>query len=101
LKMPGWPTRARASLSASTQNPAVSVFDSRQDTALKRGFTAVLKEEACFDFVDWHHCIRAEGTTWPKPRALIEPDGFLLMDSGHRRTGCTSFVLYPSQQSLG
>src|SRR5205085_982985 len=30
--MPGLPNRARASLSASTQNPAVSVFDSRQDS---------------------------------------------------------------------
>src|SRR5947209_20070907 len=29
--MPGLPNRARASLSASTQNPVVSVFDSRQD----------------------------------------------------------------------
>jgi hypothetical protein len=32
LKMSGLPNRARASLSASTQNPAVSVFDSRQDS---------------------------------------------------------------------
>src|SRR5207253_4891992 len=30
--MPGLPNRASASLSASTQNPAVSVFDSRQDS---------------------------------------------------------------------
>src|SRR5580704_8567388 len=30
--MPGLPNRARASLSASTQNPAVSVFDSRHDS---------------------------------------------------------------------
>ena len=30
--MPGLPNRTRASLSASTQNPAVSVFDSRQDS---------------------------------------------------------------------
>src|SRR5712675_3530512 len=30
--MPGLPNRARASLSASTQNPAVSVFDSRQNS---------------------------------------------------------------------
>src|SRR4030081_3412591 len=30
--MPGLPNRPRASLSASTQNPAVSVFDSRQDS---------------------------------------------------------------------
>src|SRR6476660_9596590 len=30
--MPGLPNRARASLSAATQNPAVSVFDSRQDS---------------------------------------------------------------------
>jgi hypothetical protein len=30
--MPGLPNRARASLSASTQNPAASVFDSRQDS---------------------------------------------------------------------
>src|SRR6478736_3897657 len=30
--MPGLPNRARTSLSASTQNPAVSVFDSRQDS---------------------------------------------------------------------
>jgi hypothetical protein len=32
IEMPGLPNRARASLSASTQNPAVSVFDSRQDS---------------------------------------------------------------------
>src|SRR5215813_3708029 len=32
MKMPGLPNRARASLSAATQNPAVSVFDSRQDS---------------------------------------------------------------------
>ena len=30
--MTGLPNRPRASLSASTQNPAVSVFDSRQDS---------------------------------------------------------------------
>src|SRR5215469_6803937 len=30
--MPGLPNRARAALSATTQNPAVSVFDSRQDS---------------------------------------------------------------------
>src|SRR5436853_622522 len=30
--MPGLPNRASASLNASTQNPAVSVFDSRQDS---------------------------------------------------------------------
>jgi hypothetical protein len=30
--MPGLPNRASASLSASTQNPAVSVFDSRHDS---------------------------------------------------------------------
>src|SRR5437763_2486148 len=30
--MPGLPNRTRAALSASTQNPAVSVFDSRQDS---------------------------------------------------------------------
>src|ERR1700730_3995193 len=30
--MSGLPNRARASLSASTQNPAVRVFDSRQDS---------------------------------------------------------------------
>ncbi len=30
--MPGVANRPRASLSASTQNPAVSVFDSRQDS---------------------------------------------------------------------
>jgi hypothetical protein len=32
IEMPGLPNRARASLSASTQNPAVSVFDTRQDS---------------------------------------------------------------------
>src|SRR5207248_838336 len=32
LKMPGLPNRASASPSASTQNPAVSVFDRRQDS---------------------------------------------------------------------
>src|ERR1700731_2933128 len=32
LKMPGLPNRARASFSASMQNLAVSVFDSRQDS---------------------------------------------------------------------
>ena len=32
IEMPGLLNRARASLSASTQNPAVSVFDSRQDS---------------------------------------------------------------------
>jgi len=31
LKISGLPNRASASPSASTQNPAVSVFDSRQD----------------------------------------------------------------------
>jgi hypothetical protein len=36
-----------------------------------------------------------------KPRALIEPDGVLLMDAGfeaqNRRADCTSFVLDRSQ----
>jgi hypothetical protein len=32
VKISGLPNRARASLSAATQNPAVSVFDSRQDS---------------------------------------------------------------------
>src|ERR1700756_4159493 len=36
VKISGLPNRARASLSAATQNPAVSVFDSRQDSCAYR-----------------------------------------------------------------
>src|ERR1700719_406589 len=39
--MRGLPNRARASLSASTQNPAVSVFDSRQDST-RRGAQSII-----------------------------------------------------------